>query len=365
MNHTPLEREAMRFSGVFFKIGEKGKDGMAENKHTIIPVFISFAGCPHRCVFCNQQVINGQQDNSLASAKRQIAEAEQWVKPSSRNELAFFGGSFTALPLERQKELLTLADNKRKEGLFGELRLSTRPDAITPEILEQMKAFHVKTVELGVQSLDDEVLKRAERGHTARDVKDAAALLRQYGFSVGLQLMVGLPGQDWESLRRTCHEVCELAPDCARIYPLLVIAGTKLASWYQKGEYTPLSLKEAVVQTAYLHERLEAHNIQVIRMGLQPDKELCAPGHILDGPFHPAFGELVRSYEYRISIQSLIEAQPDGNYNMIITCPERLTSILRGQHRCNIRAWEASGRIHVEFRKGDKVGVNFYDRETL
>jgi histone acetyltransferase (RNA polymerase elongator complex component) len=338
---------------------------MSREHHTIIPVFISFAGCPHRCIFCNQQIINGEQDNSLASARRQIAEAEEWVKPDCRNELAYFGGSFTALPLEKQRALLMLAGSKRKEGLFGKMRLSTRPDAITPEILQQLKDFGVQTVELGVQSLDDEVLTRAERGHTARDVENATALLRQYGFEVGFQLMVGLPGQSRESIRRTCLEVCKLAPDCARIYPLLIIAGTELAKWYRKGEYKPLSLEDAVAQTAYLHERLEAHGIQVIRMGLQPDKELCTPGHILAGPFHPAFGELVRSYEYQVSIQSLIEAQPDGNYNMIITCPERLTSILRGQHRCNVRAWEASGRIHVEFRKGDKVGVNFYDRETL
>ncbi len=331
-------------------------------RKAVIPVFISFAGCPHRCIFCNQRVINGESENSLRAAEEQIARAEAWVLPGAANELAFYGGSFTALPLDRQRALLSLAEGRRRKGLFGRIRLSTRPDAITPEILEQLQEFGVETVELGVQSLDDRVLALAERGHTAADVERAASLLRRYGFRIGFQLMVGLPGETEDSLRLTRDRVLSLAPDLCRIYPLLVLSGTKLAQLWEAGAYAPLSLEQAVSRTAYFHQAFTAAGIRVIRMGLQPDRDLCAPGHILAGPFHPAFGELVLSHEYRTRIESLIEAQPPGNYNMIITCPDRLASVLRGQHRCNVEAWEAGGRIRVVFRQGEKVGVDFHDR---
>jgi histone acetyltransferase (RNA polymerase elongator complex component) len=328
----------------------------------ILPIFISFAGCPHRCIFCNQQIINGQKENTLRAAQRQMEELERWVHPDPANELAFYGGSFTALSLTEQEALLAWADQRRQQGLFGAIRLSTRPDAITPPILDQLARYGVTTVELGVQSLDDKVLTTVERGHTAADVDRAVALLRQYGFRVGLQLMVGLPGQTRQSLLETLDHVLALQPDGCRIYPLLVIKDTKLATWYQKGLYTPITLEQAIEETALLHSTLEAHHIPVIRMGLQPDRDLCAPGHILAGPFHPAFGELVRSYEWRQIIASRIAGQGLGNYNMVITCPDSLASVLRGQHHANVRAWEAGGNIKVSFVPGQKVEVNFYDR---
>ena len=193
-------------------------------KHAIIPLFIPHWGCPHQCVFCNQVRITGRSTSVTAQDIEKIIREYVPVRDDSRYwEAAFYGGSFTALPIKVMEELLKPAKQALDEGRIRAIRLSTRPDCITPEILRLLKRYGVKTVELGVQSLDPQVLKKAERGHTAEDARQAAALLRQNDFSVGLQFMIGLPGEDWKSMRYTARQGVRLKPDFIRIYPVLVL----------------------------------------------------------------------------------------------------------------------------------------------
>lgn len=319
-----------------------------ENVMSILPIFIPHAGCPHQCVFCNQKTISGQKTAALVGAKEQINKWLQWLKPSVDNEAAFYGGSFTGLDVELQKQLLALTDELIDKRIIGSVRLSTRPDYIYPEVLELLQQHHVKLIELGVQSLDDNVLETAERGHTSQQVVVAVDLLRQYGFKLGLQLMVGMPKQDFASVRKTVAKVIAMRPDIARIYPLLVIKGTPLEQSFTEGVFKPLSLDEAVEQSAYMYAALENAGIKVIRIGLQPDEELCSPGNIVAGPFHPAMGELVKSRAIRNQLTPyLTELSNKGCKNIVIYCQPKNESKLRGQKNCNLSYWYERLQLNI------------------
>lgn len=307
----------------------------------ILPIFIPHAGCPHQCVFCNQRTISGQKSAAVVAAQEQIQRWLQWVKPGVENEAAFYGGSFTGLSMELQKQLLCLTDELWERGIIGGVRLSTRPDYIDAERLELLKKHHVKLVELGVQSLDDAVLQKAERGHNAEAVYAAHGLLREYGFQTGIQLMVGMPGQNFSSVQETAHQVAQLRPDIARIYPLLVIKDTPLAASYARGEFLPLSLEEAVEQSAYVYRVLTGAGVKVIRIGLQPDEELCSEGNIVAGPFHPSMGELVKSRVLREHFTPILQELVDGGaQGVIFHCPRRMESKLRGLKNSNLEYWK-------------------------
>ena len=307
----------------------------------ILPIFIPHAGCPHQCVFCNQRTISGQKTAALPGAKAQIQRWLQWLRPSKDNEAAFYGGSFTGLDMALQKQLLALTDELLEQGIIGSVRLSTRPDYINTEVLSLLGEHGVELVELGVQSLDDAVLQKSERGHDAEAVYTAHKLLKEYGFKTGIQLMVGMPGQDFASVQDTAARVAQLRPDIARIYPLLVIKDTPLAHSYEQGAFVPLSLEEAVEQSAYLYKTLTQAGIKVIRIGLQPDEELCAAGNIVAGPFHPAMGELVKSrvlrHHFTPMLQELVESGAGG---VIFHCPRRYESKLRGLKNSNMQYWQ-------------------------
>lgn len=316
----------------------------------ILPIFIPHAGCPHQCVFCNQKTISGQKNAAESGAREQIARWLQWLKPSLENEAAFYGGSFTALDSDLQERLLFLTDELLERGIIGSVRLSTRPDYIDDKKLELLKKHGVRLVELGVQSLDDRVLEAAGRGHTAADVVQAMKRLRAYNFKTGLQLMVGMPLQSFSSLQDTVAQVIKLQPDIARIYPLLVIKGTPLAESWAKGEFQPLSLEEAVRQSAWVYDQLTTNGIKVIRVGLQPDDELCASGNILAGPFHPSMGELVQSFLLRERLTDKLLAVK-GAERIVISCPAQMESKLRGMKNSNIKYWQqllAPAKIVVE-----------------
>ncbi|MGM9582627.1 MAG: elongator complex protein 3 [Phascolarctobacterium sp.] len=308
---------------------------------SIIPIFIPHAGCPHQCVFCNQKTISGQKSAAVVEAKAQIERWLQWIKPSKANEAAFYGGSFTGLDMALQEQLLALTDALFDKGVIGSVRLSTRPDYIDEARLTLLKEHHVELVELGVQSLDDAVLQRAERGHSVEAVYAAHKLLRDFGFKTGIQLMVGMPQQDFPSVQETARRVAALRPELARIYPLLVIKDTPLAASYAKGEFAPLSLEEAIEQSAYVYKTLRSAGINVIRIGLQPDEELCAEGNIVAGPFHPAMGELVKSRALRNHftpiLQQLVAGGAEG---VIFHCPRKMESKLRGLKNCNMQYWQ-------------------------
>ncbi len=263
----------------------------------VIPVFIPHEGCPHRCVFCNQRTISGHGDHNPVSGSEVAAIIEEWLGYHRRSrgeiQVAFYGGSFTGLPLERQQELLGAVTPFIKKNRVATIRLSTRPDYISPEIISFLEEHYVTIVELGIQSLDDSVLEIAHRGHDALQAKTALEQLRQAGFVVGAQLMVGLPGETGRSLLETVSGVIQLQPDFARIYPVLVLRNSPLAAQYQNKKYHPLSLSKAVLKAAWLKQRLSEHDIAVVRMGLQPGPELEKA--LLAGPYHPAFGELVNA----------------------------------------------------------------------
>lgn len=316
----------------------------------ILPIFIPHAGCPHQCVFCNQKTISGQKNAAESGAREQIARWLQWLRPSLENEAAFYGGSFTALDSDLQERLLFLTDELLERGIIGSARLSTRPDYIDDKKLELLKKHGVRLVELGVQSLDDRVLEAVGRGHTAADVVQAMKRLRAYNFKIGLQLMVGMPLQSFSSLQDTVAQVIKLQPDIARIYPLLVIKGTPLAECWAKGEFQPLGLEEAVRQSAWVYDKLMTNGIKVIRVGLQPDDELCAPGNILAGPFHPSIGELVQSFLLRERLTDKLLAVK-GAERIVIGCPAKMESKLRGMKNSNIEYWQqllAPAKIVIE-----------------
>ena len=326
----------------------------------ILPIFIPHAGCPHQCVFCNQRTISGQKTAALPGAKAQIQRWLQWLRPSKANEAAFYGGSFTGLDMDLQKQLLALTDELLEQGIIGSVRLSTRPDYINTEVLSLLREHGVELVELGVQSLDDAVLQRAERGHTVEAVYTAHKLLKEYGFKTGIQLMVGMPGQDFASVQDTAAKVAQLRPDIARIYPLLVIKDTPLAHSYEQGAFVPLSLEEAVEQSAYLYKTLTQAGIKVIRIGLQPDEELCAAGNIVAGPFHPAMGELVKSrvlrHHFTPMLQELVDSGAGG---VIFHCPRRYESKLRGLKNSNMQYWQQQfPHLEIHLMPSSGEGIN-------
>lgn len=328
---------------------------------SILPIFIPHAGCPHQCVFCNQRTISGQKTAALDGAKAQIARWLTWLRPAADNEAAFYGGSFTGLDLKLQEQLLALTDELIAQGIVGSVRLSTRPDYIDEERLTLLQKHNVRLVELGVQSLDDIVLQAAGRGHSAAQVYGAHALLRRFGFQTGVQLMVGLPLQDWRCVRQTAALAAELKPDIARIYPVLVVKDTPLAAEYAAGRYTPLTLEEAVEQSAYVYETLTCAGVKVIRIGLQPDGELCAPGNILAGAFHPSMGELVKSRALRHQLTPLLQSLAnEGVRAAELRCPTRMQSKLRGLKSCNLHYWRQNLpqlAIKISACEGEKIEV--------
>jgi histone acetyltransferase (RNA polymerase elongator complex component) len=264
----------------------------------IIPVFIPHAGCPHQCAFCNQRVITGN-TGTVPSAETISAHIQHFLnfkKPHhSPVQIAFYGGNFLGLKANALHRLLVTATQFIENGDVDSLRFSTRPDSITPDHLDIIKNFPVKTVELGVQSMDDRVLMQSLRGHTALDTEAACHALRTYGYEVGMQLMIGLPGDSDTSTMNTARKVTALMPDFVRIYPTLVLKNSLLARWYKQGKYTPLSLESGVSRTIKLYLFFRKTGIPVIRMGLQSSEDLDDDTTILAGPYHPAFGHLVHS----------------------------------------------------------------------
>ena len=269
-------------------------------KQYIIPIFVPHLGCPNDCIFCNQKSISGQTKQvTKEDVKNTIEEHLKNIKEASKIEVAFFGGSFTAIEVEKQKELLEVAYEYIKAKKVDSIRISTRPDYINKEILKMLKKYKVKTIELGVQSANDYILKRAGRGHTFEDVKKASMLIRLHGFTLGHQMMVGLPESTHLDDINTAKALIKLKPKMVRIDPVLVIKGTELEKETNEGVYKPLTVVQAVETCKELVRLFTAKHIEVIRIGLQPTDEITDPkklgSEVVDGPFHPAFRQLVES----------------------------------------------------------------------
>ena len=270
-------------------------------KEYIIPIFVPHLGCPNDCTFCNQKKISGQTKNVKAEDVKNIIEyyLNNFKDDNKYIEVAFFGGSFTGIDVDKQKELLSVAYEYIKNKKIDSIRISTRPDYINKEILKMLKSYGVKTIELGVQSTNDYILNKSKRGHTFEDVKKASKLIRKNGFILGHQMMVGLPESTRQDEINTAKDLIKLKPKIVRIYPVLVIKGTQLEKDYESGEYTPLTVEQAVETSKDLLVLFNKKKINVIRIGLQNTNEITDPNskesQVVAGPYHPAFRQLVES----------------------------------------------------------------------
>lgn len=325
-------------------------------KHYNIPVFVPHSGCPHDCVFCNQKRITGREKPVGAEEARKIAdEYLSEVKPDGFVEIAFFGGSFTGIPIEKQNELLSLADSYIKRGLVDGIRLSTRPDYINDEILNNLKRFGVTTIELGVQSMNDEVLRKSARGHSSECVWESARLIKEYGFSLGLQMMTGLPGDTPEISYDTAEKLSEMKPDFVRIYPTLVIKDTALSDMLESGEYIPFTLDETVSLLARLKMLFDEKGITVIRMGLQTTEEISPGASVVAGPFHAAIGELAESEIYKLKLDRLISGFKNRAVSVI--CAQSELSKVIGHKKRNVGYFSDKYNITLSVKADGKIPV--------
>ena len=312
-----------------------------DKPHGLIPFYIPHAGCPQQCVFCNQhRIAAGGARASEVDVKATIDEYIDNERHEKYWEVAFYGGSFSALPEDLQRSLLEPAYEALQNGEIDAIRCSTRPDALGETEIALLKAYGVNTVEIGVQSMDDTILTRAKRGHSSAEVVGAVQRLQEHGFTVGIQLLPGLPGENWHTLVNTAVAVAELMPDFVRIYPVLVIEDTELADDVRAGRYTPLTVAEAVTYSAFLKEYFEEHHITVIRTGLQSTPELDAGIGLVGGSYEPAMGELVTNYQW---LQRFLKVLRDHRaaslpmHSVTVLYPRQLTSKVRGEKQRNMK----------------------------
>lgn len=296
-------------------------------------------------------MITGKNHEPTPQEVRTTAEAalSYLGKASAKAEIAFFGGSFTAVDDKYRRSLLEAAFPYVRDGRFAGIRLSTRPDAIDNTILDELCAYGVTTVELGAQSMNDAVLLKNGRGHTAEQVRTAAEMITTRGLRLGLQMMTGLPGDTAKGALYTAKCFAQLHPEEVRIYPTIVLPGTQLGQWYQAGEYQPETLEEAVSLCARLLQFFEEHEIRVIRLGLHASPQL--EKERLAGPWHPAFRELCESRRWLVRIQQMLQGKPCGRY--VVTVPEKYLSQVKGQKKANLSTLETMG-WHVEISAGEE-----------
>ena len=313
-------------------------------RESIIPVFVPHLGCPNDCVFCNQRRISGQQRCADADSVRQAVDTANRILPKgARRQLAFYGGSFTAIDVSVQTNLLTAAKEYLDRGDISSIRLSTRPDAIDGAVLDRLEAFGVETVELGAQSLDDGVLLLSGRGHTAQDVVDASKLIKSRGFKLILQMMTGLPGDTKEKSTETAKRIIALSPDGVRIYPTVIVRDTALFDLWQYGHYREHTVEEAVDWCAEIVPLFDAAGIPVIRLGLNPTDELSG-GAAAGGAYHPALGELVKSRIMLKKAQTLLGGIEENSAVEIVVGRGK-TSQMLGQKRCNYESLMRDSRL--------------------
>ena len=302
----------------------------------ILPVFVPHRGCPHACVFCNQRRISGAAMPARAEdVKKAIQEAAAFLPKGGKRQLAFYGGSFTAIPVKEQEALLGAAKEALDRGEIDAVRLSTRPDAIDEAALSRLKAYGVETIELGAQSMDDKVLQFAGRGHTAYDVERASKLIKAAGFRLILQMMTGLPGSSDESDAETARRLIALKPDGVRIYPTVIVRDTALYDMWQEGEYEEHTVEDAVRVCAKIVQLFEQAGIPIIRLGLNPTEELSG-GAAVAGAYHPALGELVKSRILLEKARALLKGTEPGS-RVTLLVGRGKASQMAGQRRENIR----------------------------
>lgn len=315
-----------------------------------IPIFVPHKGCPHDCVFCNQRHITGHNDEvGSGDVSRIIEEYLETMDSDSYIEVAFFGGSFTGIDMDKQTELLSLAYKYVKDGKINGIRCSTRPDYINKNILDNLKRFSVTCIELGVQSTDEEVLIKSRRGHNLDDVREASGLIKSYGIELGLQMMLGLPGDTRDKMIKTAQDLIDLKPSCVRIYPTLVVEDTALRTMYTNGKYVPLDIEETTEILSEIIPMFERAGIDIIRVGLQTTDDINES--TVKGPYHPAIRELA---EGRI-IRNLMETHMGDGDIRVCAHPSRVSQVY-GHKRCNRMYFEDKYGIRILIEKDTEMG---------
>ena len=304
-------------------------------RESIIPVFVPHLGCPHACVFCNQRRISGSARPATAEdVICAVEKAAALPHHGAKRQLAFYGGSFTAIPAAQQLALLRAAKEELERGNIQSVRLSTRPDAIDDATLTRLTQYGVETIELGAQSMDAEVLRLSGRGHTAADVERAARMIKARGFRLILQMMTGLPGDTPEKALFTAEKLAALKPDGVRVYPTVIVRDTALYDLWQAGKYQEHTVEDAVETCARLLPVFEEAGIPVIRLGLNPTEELSS-GAAVAGAYHPALGELVQSRLMLNEARRVLKDVPPHSA-VTLAVARGKTSQMTGQHRQNV-----------------------------
>lgn len=311
-------------------------------KHSNISIFIPHIGCPHQCSFCNQRTISGAQHAPSGDEVRQICtSALAEAKSPENSEIAFFGGSFTAIPREYMTELLEAVQPFIGVGKFRGIRISTRPDCINNEVLSLLETYGVTSIELGAQSMSDKVLEANERGHSAADVEKASRLIREYGFELGLQMMVGLYKSDMADEFETLDRIIAVHPDTVRIYPVVILEGTKLAEFYKSGKYRTFSFDEATEFVSIAMMRFEHESIKVIKCGLHASE--FVERDMVGGFYHPAFRELCEGIIYRWKMEELIGYETESRFDFVFSVNPSCISKAMGHKKANAEYFGKSG----------------------
>ena len=316
-------------------------------RHVNIPVFIPHLGCPNQCVFCNQRSISEHQDFSEESVRDEIEQVLSTLSANDEAEIAFFGGSFTGIDRALMCRLLDLAESYVQAGRVKAIRLSTRPDYINDEILSILARYSVKTVELGLQSMDDAVLLACRRGHTAKQAEDACRAVVRAGFSLVGQMMIGLPGANAESEIETAQKICQLGASAVRIYPTVVFYDTPLCEMAQHGAYDPLSVEEAMERTAPVLQIFRARALPCIRVGLCATESLTSPEAVYAGPNHPALGEMILGECLYQKVKDAVLQSGLTGQGIVLEVPPRELSATVGQHRRNIEKLQRETGVTV------------------
>lgn len=333
-------------------------------KEYIIPIFIPFLGCPHDCAFCNQVKITNYKDN--INKENTIRQINQYLSyfPKNENlkEIAFFGGSFTGLDEKVMISYLEIALNYKKKGIIDRIRLSTRPDYINNSILDILKKYEVDVIELGIQSLDNEILNANERGHSKEDSIMASKLIKDYGFKLGHQIMPGLYKDSFDKAIKTGLESIKMNPDMVRIYPTLVIKDTKLEKLYKEGLYKPLSLDEAIEISSRLYMIYSYKKIPVIRIGLQPTENINEKKDVVAGPFHPSIRQLVETNIHKIYLEELINKYRLKN-KIKIHISNREISIISGNKKANKNYFYKKYGLIINFENDENNFIEYEDKK--
>ena len=340
-------------------------------KEYSIPIFVPHLGCPNSCTFCNQKTISGQAKQVTAKEVKETIEyyLSNFKDDNKYVEVAFFGGSFTGIEEEVQEELLQAAFEFIKQKKVNSIRISTRTDYIDKKILKRLKKYKVKTIELGVQSTNDYILARCQRGHTFEDVKKASKLIRRKHFILGHQMMVGLPESTKLDEINTTKSLIKLKPKIVRIYPVLVIKGTKLEEEYRNNEYIPLTVNQAVERCKEIVTLFNKKNIRVIRIGLQNTNTIDEPGHneseVVAGPYHPAFRQLVESSMWYDSVvEEIKQFNTKVKLVQVRANPVNINNII-GHKKENIEKLNQIYDVEVKVVADEKIKPGHFKVEIL